>query len=287
MSVSDTIFINNRGGKYEQKTLNISLLKKYIEPVIIQMTKLDDKANSKVISPIQSSYVNQILLALNSRLTQQLSQFCLRWNDFENNISSTLRELRDDKDFFDVTLACDDEQIQAHKVILSASSPFFKSILCRNRHQHLLLYLNFMYHGEVNVAQEELNSFLAVAEDLKVKDFKKGYVGSNSKNKPATGLQDFTAQVIMLNHPGQVSNRYCPVSDCHTAHIAYSKPMCVEPFAEFPPLGKSAMRGRLWLWMLSRLLTTLKQKTAMHLSSSFNHFQSIFCAIKGMSSNLK
>ena len=44
-------------------------------------------------------------------------KFCLRWNDFENNIGIAFRELRDDKDFFDVTLACDDEQIQAHKVI--------------------------------------------------------------------------------------------------------------------------------------------------------------------------
>jgi hypothetical protein len=51
-------------------------------------------------------------------------KFCLRWNDFEGNISAAFRELRDDKDFFDVTLACDDEQIQAHKVILSACSPF-------------------------------------------------------------------------------------------------------------------------------------------------------------------
>jgi len=108
-------------------------------------------------------------------------KFCLRWNDFETNISSAFKELRDDKDFFDVTLACDDEQIQAHKVILSACSPFFRNILRRNPHQHPLLYLkgvkytdlqsvlNFMYHGEVNVAQEELNSFLAVAEDLRVK----------------------------------------------------------------------------------------------------------------------
>ena len=108
-------------------------------------------------------------------------KFCLRWNDFENNISGAFRELRDDKDFFDVTLACDDEQIQAHKVIISACSPFFRNILRRNPHQHPLLYLkgvkytdlqsvlNFMYHGEVNVAQEELNSFLAVAEDLRVK----------------------------------------------------------------------------------------------------------------------
>jgi len=108
-------------------------------------------------------------------------KFCLRWNDFETNISVAFRELREEKDFFDVTLACDDSQIQAHKVILSACSPFFRNVLRRNPHQHPLLYLkgvkykellsvlNFMYMGEVNVAQEELNSFLAVAEDLRVK----------------------------------------------------------------------------------------------------------------------
>jgi len=108
-------------------------------------------------------------------------KFCLRWNDFESNISVAFRELRDDKDFFDVTLACDDDQIQAHKVILSACSPFFRNILRRNPHPNPLLYLkgvkytdlqcvlNFMYHGEVNVAQEELNSFLSVAEDLRIK----------------------------------------------------------------------------------------------------------------------
>jgi hypothetical protein len=108
-------------------------------------------------------------------------KFCLRWNDFESNISAAFRELREDKDFFDVTLVCDKDQIQAHKVILSACSPFFRSVLRRNGHEHPLLYmkgikyvdivsvLNFMYHGKVNVAQEELNSFFGVAEDLKVK----------------------------------------------------------------------------------------------------------------------
>ena len=103
-------------------------------------------------------------------------KLCLRWNDFESNISVAFRELREEKDFFDVTLACDDSQVQAHKVILSACSPFFRNILRRNPHQHPLLYLkgvkykellsvlNFMYQGEVNVAQvgvhETFPSFL-------------------------------------------------------------------------------------------------------------------------------
>merc|ERR1740137_280186 len=56
--------------------------------------------------------------------------------------------------------------------------------------------------------------------NVSVKDIKRGYVASDSKNKPACGVQDFTAQVIVLNHPGQVSNGYSPVLDCHTAHIA-------------------------------------------------------------------
>jgi len=131
-------------------------------------------------------------------------KFCLRWNDFETNISVAFRELRDDKDFFDVTLACDDEQIQAHKVILSACSPFFRNVLRRNPHQHPLLYLkgvkytdlqsvlNFMYHGEVNVAQEELNSFLAVAEDLRVKGLTQSQSGSSS-SRPK---ESFTAPKI-------------------------------------------------------------------------------------------
>jgi len=127
-------------------------------------------------------------------------KFCLRWNDFETNISGAFRELRDDKDFFDITLACDDDQIQAHKLILSACSPFFRTVLRRNRHEHPLLYLkgvkyadlvsvlNFMYHGEVNVAQEELNSFLAVAEDLKVK----GLTQSSPEDKKSSRIDPST-----------------------------------------------------------------------------------------------
>ena len=68
-------------------------------------------------------------------------KFCLRWNDFESNITGAFKELREDKDFFDVILACADGQIQAHKLILSACSTFFRTILRRNKHEHPLVYL--------------------------------------------------------------------------------------------------------------------------------------------------
>jgi len=113
--------------------------------------------------------------------TSEGETFHLQWNDFEKNISAAFKELKEEKDFFDVTLVCEDSQIQAHKVILSACSEFFRSILKKNPHQHPLLYLkgvrykdlvsllSFMYLGEVTVAQGDLNTFLAVAEDLQVK----------------------------------------------------------------------------------------------------------------------
>jgi len=151
-------------------------------------------------------------------------KFCLRWNDFETNISVAFRELREDKDFFDVTLACDDDQIQAHKVILSACSPFFRTILKRNRHEHPLLYLkgvkyidlmavlNFMYHGEVNVAQEDLNSFLAIAEDLKVKGLtqNKSEETSRKQSIPQTHNPHSERQDSALQHPKRARTAVAP-----------------------------------------------------------------------------
>ena len=94
-------------------------------------------------------------------MTQTTEKFCLNWKDFQKNITSSMQELRDDLDLTDVTLACEDrKQFLAHKFILSASSPFFKKILCNNKHQHPLIYLkgmkaealdavlDFLYRGE-------------------------------------------------------------------------------------------------------------------------------------------
>jgi len=128
--------------------------------------------------------------------------FCLRWNDFESNVSGAFRDLRQEADFFDVTLGCPDgKSLQAHKVILSACSSTFKTMLRdtqRNTNSHhpyiflrgvsfpdLSAVLDFMYHGEVNVAQEDLNSFLAVAEELQIKGLTQKEGGEPSKPKPS------------------------------------------------------------------------------------------------------
>ena len=109
-------------------------------------------------------------------------KLCLQWNDFQDNIKSAFGSLRNDNDFTDVTLACEDgQQVEAHKVILAASSPFFQKLLGRNKHPHPLIYMrgmksedllaivDFLYRGEANVFQENLDSFLAVAEELQLK----------------------------------------------------------------------------------------------------------------------
>jgi len=115
-------------------------------------------------------------------------------------------------------------------------------------------------------------------KNVSVKEIRRGNVASDSKNDPAKEAENFKAQVIILNHPGEIRKGYSPVLDCHTAHIACkfeemiekidrrsgkklednpekvksgdaaivlmkpSKPMCVEPFSEYAPLGRFAVR---------------------------------------------
>ena len=96
-----------------------------------------------------------------------MEKFDLKWNDFQTTISQYFKHLRDEKDFFDVTLVAEDQkQIQSHKVVLSACSSFFKPILQNNIHSHPLIYLSginstnlqfiidYVYEGEVQLFQE-------------------------------------------------------------------------------------------------------------------------------------
>ena len=109
-------------------------------------------------------------------------QLCLQWNDFRENVNTAFKKLRNDKKFTDVTVVCEDgQQMEAHKVILASSSPFFEKILQQSKHPHPLIYLrgfqskdfasilDFLYFGEANVYQEDLDPFLAIAEGIKLK----------------------------------------------------------------------------------------------------------------------
>ena len=69
-------------------------------------------------------------------------KLCLKWNDFQENVNVAFRSSREDNEFADVTLACEDvHQIEAHKVFLAASSPFFQNLLRRNKHPLPLIYM--------------------------------------------------------------------------------------------------------------------------------------------------
>ena len=69
-------------------------------------------------------------------------KLCLQWNDFRDNVCSAFGDLRDDKEFTDVTLACEDgQQVEAHKMVLIASSPFFLNLLKKNNHPHPLVFM--------------------------------------------------------------------------------------------------------------------------------------------------
>jgi len=171
-------------------------------------------------------------------------KFCLRWNDFERNISSAFKDIREEKEFFDVTIACEDEQLQAHKVILSACSPFFRNVLRRNQPPSqqgmLVLYLkgvnfrdmesvlNFMYHGEVNVAQDDLNSFLAVAEELRVKGLTQSTSGSSTAPTNSSSLPHKSPA------PTQPPRRR-PSEETHSTHPSSIPSKRPRPSSHLPP----------------------------------------------------
>ncbi|KAF7271289.1 hypothetical protein GWI33_015807 [Rhynchophorus ferrugineus] len=113
--------------------------------------------------------------------TSPEQQYSLRWNDFHSSILSSFRHLRDEEDFVDVTLACDGCSFTAHKVVLSACSPYFRRLLKANPCQHPIVILRdvqqkdmesllrFMYNGEVHIGQEHLTDFLKTAQMLQVR----------------------------------------------------------------------------------------------------------------------
>ena len=131
-------------------------------------------------------------------MSAKSKKLCIKLNEFQQNISSSFKELREDADFSDVTLVCEeDQQFEAHRVILSACSPLFQNMLKKNKHSHPLIYmrglkakdllsiLDFMYHGEAFIYKDDLDAFLTLAEELQLK----GLAGVEHEEE---SLYDFT-----------------------------------------------------------------------------------------------
>lgn len=137
------------------------------ESTLIQTTENNNTTGVKMEPPVSPSPSEQ--------------QYSLKWNDFQSSILSSFRHLRDEEDFVDVTLACDRRSFTAHKVVLSACSPYFRKLLKANPCEHPIVILRdvraedvesllrFMYNGEVHIGHEQISDFLKTAQLLQVR----------------------------------------------------------------------------------------------------------------------
>ena len=111
-------------------------------------------------------------------------RICIQWNEFQNIVCSAFEELRNEHELTDVTLVCGGgEQMEAHKIVLASCSPFFMDLFKRNKHPHPLVFLrgigvedlvavvDFVYNGQTNICSENLDTFLALANELKLQGF--------------------------------------------------------------------------------------------------------------------
>ncbi|XP_055296626.1 broad-complex core protein isoforms 1/2/3/4/5 isoform X2 [Sitodiplosis mosellana] len=139
--------------------------------------------------------------------------FCLRWNNYQSSITSAFENLRDDEDFVDVTLACDGRSLKAHRVVLSACSPYFRELLKSTPCKHPVIVLQdvafndlhalveFIYHGEVNVHQRSLSSFLKTAEVLRVSGLTQQQAEETHNLAQIQSLGNSGARTPISHHP--------------------------------------------------------------------------------------
>ncbi|CAO1320743.1 unnamed protein product [Diamesa hyperborea] len=129
-----------------------------------------------IASSYRCSRTHKCIYVLNSS-----QQFCLKWNNYQTNLTCVFDQLLQSESFVDVTLACDGNQIKAHKIVLSACSPYFQSLFFDNPCQHPIVVMRdvkwpelksvveFMYKGEINVSQDQIAPLIKIAEMLQIR----------------------------------------------------------------------------------------------------------------------
>ncbi|KAL1456381.1 hypothetical protein WDU94_001112 [Cyamophila willieti] len=145
-------------------------------------------------------------------------QYSLKWNNFHANLTTGFHGLFEDEDLVDVSLAVEGKIIQAHKVILSVCSPYFKSLFRIHPEKHPIVFLKdvgysevigllqFMYQGQVDVSQEQLAEFLRVAEMLQVKGLTSNTESEPANNSPITELDPMIPMPVLSTLSNKVNN---------------------------------------------------------------------------------
>ncbi|CAH1966678.1 unnamed protein product [Acanthoscelides obtectus] len=141
-----------------------------------------------------------VLSQQQQQLQLQQQQYCLRWNNHRTNLLACFEDLLHNEDFTDVTLVCDGgAPVKCHRMVLAACSPYFQHLFtdlpCKHpvvvlkdvKYAEIKAILEYMYKGEVNVAQDQLAALLKVAEDLKVKGLVEETRANNNSNSNTSG----------------------------------------------------------------------------------------------------
>uniref|UniRef100_A0A2M3Z4F2 Uncharacterized protein n=1 Tax=Anopheles braziliensis TaxID=58242 RepID=A0A2M3Z4F2_9DIPT len=147
-------------------------------------------------------------------------QFSLRWNNYTHYIATAFDALRYEEDFVDVTLCCEGRKIRAHKMLLSACSPYFKDVFKENPCQHpviifknvrytdLMSIVEFMYQGEVSIGQDQLPSFLHTAEMLTIRGLTDNSTDTRQTQQAGSvGSSSSIAQQLLQTQPANVLDK--------------------------------------------------------------------------------
>ena len=223
-------------------------------------------------------------------MNNSFEKLCLKWNEFQENMVVGFAALREDKEFADVTLACEDggQQVTAHKVVLASASPFFMDLLKKINHAHPLIYLkgarfadliaivDFLYLGEANVLQEDLDTFLSLADDLKLK----GLSGSNS-----TGQKSETKP---KPKPRKKPNLEEGELDNNKDTIQPDKPQTDENLSEQTPETENVLKVKVKEEELDNQIKSMMGKSEVNIDSSGRHASICkVCGKEGQWPNIK
>ena len=160
-----------------------------------------------------SKQENKVQSTAKSQVLNMSEKFSLKWNDFNSNASKSFRVFRKEEYLHDVTLVSDDQhQTTAHKLVLSASSDYFKSIFKNNKHQNHFLclegisssdlnnILDYIYNGEVQIYQEHLDRFLDIAQRFKLEGLLEGGKHEEEVEEKHKVIQSFESPLKIM-HP--------------------------------------------------------------------------------------